>query len=145
MHPPEWPNRSFFSELLGLELLHREDGLARVAVTVEERHSNTVGIAHGGVLTSVMDTACGSAIAYQPSIGGKSVTTVSIQVSYLGPTFIGDRITATARCRGRGRRLITLDVEAVNQKGDVVAIGLCTLRVRTGDGTLRAEGPSGAG
>jgi acyl-CoA thioesterase len=144
MHSPDWPNRSHFSELLGLTLLHREDGLARVAVTVEERHSNTVGIAHGGVLTSVMDTACGAAMAYQPSIGGKGVTTVSIQVSYLGPTFIGDTITATARCRGRGRRLLTLDVEAANQKGEVVAIGLCTLRVRARDGSLRAEGTSGS-
>jgi acyl-CoA thioesterase len=118
---------------LGLVLEHREDGLARVSVLVEPKHANTLGVAHGGVLTSVMDTACGSAVAYQPSIGGKGVMTVSIQVSYLGASFVGDRITATARCRGRGKRLLTLDVEAANQKGDVVAIGLCTLRVRSGD------------
>src|SRR6476469_9285606 len=86
MHSPEWPGRSHFSELLGFVLEQREDGTAKVAVVVEPRHANTMGVAHGGLLTSLMDTACGAAIAYQPSIGGKGVMTVSIQVSYLGPT-----------------------------------------------------------
>jgi uncharacterized protein (TIGR00369 family) len=143
MHSAGWPNRSNFSELLGLVLVHREDGMARVSITIEPRHGNTAGIAHGGVLTSVMDTASGAAMAYQPSIGGKGVTTVSIQVSYVGPTFVGDTITATARCRGRGRRLLTLDIEAANQKGELVAIGMCTLRVRSGDGTIGGLPPGG--
>jgi acyl-CoA thioesterase len=135
MRSPGWPNASNFSELMGFRLLERVDGLAKVAVTVEARHANTLGIAHGGLLTSIMDTACGSAVAYQPSIGGKGVTTVSIQVSYLAPTFVGDTITATARRRG-GRRILTLDVEAQNQKGELLAIGMCTLRVRSGDGGI---------
>jgi uncharacterized protein (TIGR00369 family) len=136
MQASDWPNRSRFSELLGLELVHREDGMARVAVTIAEHHLNTNGTAHGGVLTTLMDTASGAAMAYQESIGKNGVATVSIQVSYLGPTFVGDTITATARCRGKGRRILTLDIQAENQKGEAVAIGICTLRVRSGSGTL---------
>jgi acyl-CoA thioesterase len=139
MRHPEWPNQSSFSDLLGFELVLREDGLAKIRVNVEPRHANTVGIAHGGVLTSIMDTACGTAVAFQPSIGGKGVTTVSIQVSYLAPTFVGDTVTATARLRGRGRRILTVAVEAENQHGESLAIGLCTLRVRAGDGTIVAS------
>jgi acyl-CoA thioesterase len=143
MHASDWPNRSPFSDLLGLRLIHREDGVARVAITVEERHANTNGTAHGGVLTSLADTACGAAMAYQESIGRKGVATVSIQLSYLGPAFVGDTVTATARCRGRGRRLLTLDIEAQNQRGEVVAIGLCTLRVRSGsDAIARGQKPA---
>lgn len=125
---------------MGLALIHREDGLARVAVTIADHHLNTNGTAHGGVLTSLMDTASGAAMAYQESIGKNGVATVSIHVSYLGPTFLGDTITATARLRGKGRRLLTLDIEATNQKGDAVAIGLCTLRVRSKPGAL-SRGP----
>ena len=139
MHLPDWPNRSHFSELVGLCLVHREDGLAKVAMTVEERHANTNGTAHGGVLTTLMDTACGTAMAYQESIGKNGVATVSIQVSYLGPTFVGDTITATARCRGRGRRLLTLDIDVENQKGETVAIGMCTLRIRSGSVAVSRE------
>jgi len=131
MQAPDWPNRSHFSELLGLRLDHREDGVARVSVVVTEQHCNTNGTAHGGVVTTLVDTACGSAMAYQESIGKNGVATVSIQVSYLAPVFVGDVLVATAHCRGRGRRLLTLDAEVTNQKGEVVAIGLCTLRVRS--------------
>jgi uncharacterized protein (TIGR00369 family) len=139
MRHPAWPNQSNYSDLLGFELHARDDGLAKVGVKVEARHANTAGIAHGGLLTSIMDTACGAAVAYQPSIDGKGVTTVSLQVSYLAPTFVGDTVVATARLRGRGRRILTVAVEAENQKGETLAIGLCTLRVRTGDGTIEAR------
>lgn len=140
MRHADWPSHSNFSELMGLELLERDDGMARVSVKVETRHANTAGIAHGGVVTSLMDTACGAAVAYQPSAGGKGVTTVSIQVSYLGAAFVGDTLTAVARRRGRGRRILTLAVETTNQKDEVLAIGLCTLRVRTGDGPVGGQG-----
>jgi acyl-CoA thioesterase len=133
----DWPNRSNFSELMGFRLIERSDGEAKVAVTVEEHHANTMGIAHGGLVSSVMDTACGAAVARQPSIGGKAVSTVSLQITYLGPTFVGDTLIATARRRGRGKQLITCDVEVVNPEGEAVAIGMCTLRVRSGDGPIR--------
>lgn len=131
-----FPSKSNFAAFLGLNFLERGDGTSRVAIVVEDRHANTHGIAHGGVLTSLMDTACGAAVAYQPSTGGKGVTTVSLHVTYLKPTFVGDTITASAHCRGRGRRLVTLDVQAENQDGELVAIGLCTLRIRSGEGKI---------
>lgn len=134
--PLDWPNRSNFSDLMGFRLVEHEDGRAVVEVSVEARHANTMGIAHGGVLTSVMDTACGAAVARQPSIDGKPVSTVSLQVTYLGPTFVGDTLRVVARRKGLGRRLITCDVEALTDDGRSVAVGLCTLRVRSGAGKL---------
>jgi uncharacterized protein (TIGR00369 family) len=132
----DWPNRSQFSEFMGFRLVEREDGRAVVEVSVRECHANTMGIAHGGLLTSVMDTACGAAVARQPSIDGRPVSTVSLQVTYLAPTFVGDTLRVTARRRGLGRRLLTCDVEAMNDQGEAVAIGLCTLRVRSNDGAI---------
>jgi len=140
MRSDGWPNRSSFSELLGFHLVSREDGAATVGVDVRAEHANTVGIAHGGLLSSLMDTACGAALAYQPSVGGRGVTTVSFQVTYLGATFVGDRVTATARRRGGGRRLVTLVVDAQNQAGEPLAVGLCTLRIRSGEGALKRRG-----
>lgn len=133
----DWPNRSNFSDLLAFRLLEREDGRAVVAVTVEERHANTMGVAHGGITPSLIDTASGAAVARQPSIDNKQVATVSLQASYLAPCFVGDTLTATARRRGSGRTLITCDVQVENQNGDLVAVGLCTLRVRSGQGEFR--------
>ncbi|HVU05772.1 MAG TPA: PaaI family thioesterase [Polyangiaceae bacterium] len=142
MQAPEWPNRSHYSDLIGLRLEHREDGAAQVSVEIAGAHCNTNGTAHGGVVTSLVDTACGAAMAYQPSIGGNGVATVSIQVSYLAPVFVGDVLTAASRCRGRGRRLLTMDAEVKNQKGEVVAIGICTLRVRSSGKVVSRGGNS---
>jgi len=139
MQAPDWPNRSAYSDLVGLRLLEREDGMARIGVTVTEAHVNTNGTAHGGVVTSIVDTACGAAMAYQSSIGKNGVATISIQVSYLAPAFTGDELVATARCRGRGRRILTLDAEVRNQKDELVAIGICTLRVRSSEKTVKRE------
>lgn len=131
-----FPNKSNFAALLGLNFVERGNGKSRVTISIDERHVNTHGIAHGGVLTTLMDTACGAAVAYSSSTSGKGVTTVSLHVTYLKPSFVGDTITATARSRGQGRRLITLEVQAENQAGELVAIGLCTLRVRSGEGKI---------
>jgi acyl-CoA thioesterase len=139
MQAPDWPNRSAYSDLVGLRLLERADGTARVGVTVTAAHVNTNGTAHGGVVTSLVDTACGAAMAYQSSIGKNGVATISIQVNYLAPAFIDDELVATARCRGRGRRILTLDAEVRNQKDELVAIGLCTLRVRSSEKTVKRE------
>lgn len=130
---------SHFAHYLGIRFIDREDGTARTSIEIEDRHANTHRIAHGGVITALLDTTCGLAVAYQPSIGGKGVTTVSLQVTYLGASFVGDTITATARRRGRGRRLVSLEVEAVNQKGEPVAIGMCTLRVRSNEGVIKRD------
>jgi uncharacterized protein (TIGR00369 family) len=130
----DWPNRSKFSDALGFELMEREDGRAVMQVTVEERHCNTMGAAHGGLMTSVMDAVSGAAVARQPSIDGKAVSTVSVNVTFVGPSLLGDRLTVTAERKGKGKRLLTCDVEATNQDGEIVAIGIVTLRVRSSDG-----------
>lgn len=130
----DWPNRSKFSDALGFELVEREDGRAVMQVTVEERHCNTMGAAHGGLMTSVMDAVSGAAVARQPSIHGKAVSTVSVNVTFVGPSLLGDRLRVTAQRKGTGKRLLTCDVEAINQDGEIVAIGIVTLRVRSSDG-----------
>jgi len=130
----DWPNRSNFSDALGFELVEREDGRAVMQVRVEERHCNTMGAAHGGLMTSLIDAVSGAAVARQPSIDGKAVSTVSVNVTFVGPSLLGDRVTVTAQRKGRGKRLLTCHVEAVNQEGEIVAIGVVTLRVRSGDG-----------
>jgi len=75
-------------------------------------------------------------VARQPSIEGKAVSTVSVNVTFVGPSLLGDRLRVTAQRRGKGRRLLTCDTEVVNQHGEPVAVGIVTLRVRSGDGNF---------
>lgn len=118
---------SRFASLLGMRILERTDGESRVELRVREEHANTRGIAHGGVVASLVDTAAGAAVAYQPSIGGRGVATVSLTTSYLAPARAGDVLRAHARRRGRGRRLVTCEVEVRDGDDTAIATALVTL------------------
>src|SRR5258708_34018180 len=83
-----------FAELLGFDLVERTDGRAVVECTVVAAHANTRGIAHGGIMSALMDTACGGAVAYQPASEGRPAGTVSPTVTYLHPAHAGDRARA---------------------------------------------------
>lgn len=118
-----------FAQHMGFELVEWEDGRAVAECLVKAEHANTRGIAHGGVLSALMDMACGGAVGYHPSVEGRGVVTVVLNVNYVHPAEVGDRVRAVGRRRGTGKRVIACDVEVTNQKGVTLALGLVTLRV----------------
>lgn len=118
-----------FADLLGFDLVERTDGRAVVECTVVSAHANTRGIAHGGVMSALMDTACGGAVAYQPSSENRPAVTVSLTVTYLHPAHVGDRLRAVAVRCGEPKRTLASQVEVTNQSGTVLAVGLATLRL----------------
>jgi uncharacterized protein (TIGR00369 family) len=130
-----------FADHMGFDLVERSDGRAVVECTVVAAHANTRGIAHGGVMSALMDTACGGAVAYQPSTEGRPAVTISLTVNYLHPAHVGDRLRAVAVRCGAGKesgptqrtprtpRTQVSQVQVENQSGTVLAVGLATLRV----------------
>ena len=108
-----------FREHNGLQVT---DG--RVVVDAGEEHLNPHGSVHGGLLASMLDVAMGEAVA---DAGGDSPVTVSLTVTYLEPGKPGT-MTATARVRKRGKRLIVVEGE-VTQDDDVLADALGTFSV----------------
>ena len=51
-----------FSQLLGMRCLEREKGRARYELEVGPEHLNRRGVAHGGVVASLLDTALGASV-----------------------------------------------------------------------------------
>ena len=51
------PHPAAFHDLLGIELVDWQDGLARVACMTGPQHMNRSGIVHGGVMLSLIDQA----------------------------------------------------------------------------------------
>ncbi len=117
-----------FREHIALQVEAGEEGVGHVLLDAGEEHLNPHGTVHGGVLASMIDVAMGTAVA---TTGGESPVTVSLTVTYLEPGQPG-RLTAEARVRKRGKRLIVVEAE-VTQDGDVVADALATFAaVRSG-------------
>ncbi|MGH7434348.1 MAG: PaaI family thioesterase [Polyangiaceae bacterium] len=128
-----------FADLLGFDLVERSDGRAVVECTVVPAHANTRGIAHGGIMSALMDTACGGAVAYQPSSGGRPAVTLSLTVTYLHPAHVGERLRAVGfRCESpaqpdasaRTPRTISARVEVTSGSGVLLAVGLATMRLK---------------
>ncbi len=78
-----------FIEQIGCELQRCENGEAEVTLTVDaDRHTNSFGVAHGGLLMTLLDVAMAKAARslYQhlPD-GGPGAVTVEMKTSFLRP------------------------------------------------------------
>ena len=116
-----------FREHVALEIEPQDDGSSVVAVDAQDEHLNPHGSVHGGVLATMIDVAMGTAVS---TTGGESPVTVSLAVTYLEPGRPG-RLEARARVRKRGKRLMVVEAEVV-QDGGVVVDALGTFSVRPG-------------
>jgi uncharacterized protein (TIGR00369 family) len=95
-----------FLELVG-PVYARGDGDERVfGMCVEERHRNVAGVAHGGLLATLVDFALGRAIN---SAAEEDAVTVSLTTDYLGPAKPGDWLEAHTEVERVGGRLAFAD------------------------------------
>ncbi|HEY1090858.1 MAG TPA: PaaI family thioesterase [Burkholderiaceae bacterium] len=84
----EFPIHIPFSQRLGFELLSMADGVAQVAVDVDEAHLNSWSVAHGGVLMTLLDVAMAHAarsIHVDQENFGPGVVTVEMKTSFMRP------------------------------------------------------------
>ena len=107
-----------FVHLLGIELLEKADGRARIAFTPAREHLNSWKSIHGGVVMSLLDTALSTASrALDPSCIG--CATVEMKTNFIaaasGPVF------AAGRAQRAGRSLIYAEGEVADAQGAVLA------------------------
>ena len=104
------------SAMLGIELIEYGDGWARTRMIVRDDMVNGYGMAHGGLVFAVADTAfacaCNSWGAVTVAAGG--------EISFVRPARLGDVLEATAAVRARFGRQGIYDV-TVRRGDEVVA------------------------
>jgi uncharacterized protein (TIGR00369 family) len=107
------------ARLIGLEIEQVSEGLVTFAFEPSEYHYNPLGTVHGGILTTVLDSAMGSAV-HSKLRAGLSYTTLELKVSFLRPV----RVT-TGRVRGEGKvvhlggRVATAEAHLVDENGEL--------------------------
>ena len=104
-------------DYLGVDIVPTADGCVRLELEVEEQHGNPYGILHGGVLTTMADTAMGAACL----MSNKKVVTVSITLEFMHPVQMGSRIITDAKVLHEGRHIITCECDMVDNYGKVYA------------------------
>lgn len=119
-------DRAPFNRWLGLEAVSWEHGAVelRLRARPEIMGHVAIGALHGGILASILDTACSVAVV---TATGESVFTVDMRVDYLRPA-TADIYTIRARVVRLGRTLATVDAEVESADGQKVACGRAVLQ-----------------
>ncbi|HEY6008975.1 MAG TPA: PaaI family thioesterase, partial [Geobacteraceae bacterium] len=86
---------------LGINLAEIGPRHAVMEVVVSEAHGNYFGGAHGGLIATLIDTVCFFPRPLLPS--GLLVTTTNLNVNYLRPAAVGDRLTARSELLHLGK------------------------------------------
>jgi uncharacterized protein (TIGR00369 family) len=97
-----------FVDLIGPVYARRDDGRRLFGIRIEERHRNARGVAHGGMLASLVDFALGRAIE-EDAEDGQARATVSLTTDYLRPVELGAWVVAHTEVERLGGTLAFAD------------------------------------
>ena len=122
--------------LLGATLTGVERGQVEIALPFREELTQQHGFLHAGVITTILDSACGyAALSVMPEDAG--VLSIEFKTNLLAPA-AGDRFIARGRVVRAGRTIIVCSGDVValqdgNKEQEVsVAIMLATMMVVQG-------------
>jgi uncharacterized protein (TIGR00369 family) len=108
-----------FASLCGVEALGFENGKTRLRLALKPEHGNNLGIAHGGVICTLLDIAMGTAARCTI---GVPVMTLDMQTSFIGPgrgVLIGE-----GRVLRAGRSILFCEAEVTAEDtGELIAKG----------------------
>jgi acyl-coenzyme A thioesterase 13 len=105
------PKPNPFNEMVGPFFERRRGTEVSLGLRIEERHTNSRGICHGGMLATLADLALGySALAAGKTAGGpdgirQSFVTVSLSLDFAGSAKVGDWVASEVEVHKTGARL----------------------------------------
>ena len=105
------------SKSLGIEVLAVGPGSATLTMTVRDDMLNGHDLCHGGLITTLAD----SAFAFACNAYNELTVASGFDVNLLAAGRLGDVLTATAREISRAGRTGVYDIAVVNQRGEAVA------------------------
>ena len=106
------------SKWLGMQILQVTPGQAVLQMTVRDEMLNGHDICHGGLITTLAD----SAFAFACNSYDELTVASGFTVDLLAPGRGGDVLTATCREVSKAGRTGVYDCEVVNQKGQRIAV-----------------------
>lgn len=115
-------------EAIMLEKLAQGDNRAKVAIPYNDHliGDPETGVVHGGVITTLLDTACGMSVRSDVELGGeKAIATLDLRIDYMRPATPGEKIYAEAECYRRTRNIAFVRGTAYHQDANK-PVATCT-------------------
>ncbi|HIF04447.1 MAG TPA: PaaI family thioesterase [Candidatus Poseidoniales archaeon] len=116
------PDRDGIAIALDIEYLEFGDGGCCVGVTLNEKHLNKGGVAHGAMMTTLLDKALGGALV---SLLKKEewCATAQLSTSFIDVGRSGERLLARGKVIRKGRGVAHLTGEVRAEDGRLIATG----------------------
>ena len=111
-------SRQGLMQLIGAELVAAADGRAVIEVPYRSDITQQHGYFHGGVVSTIADTACGYA-AFTTMPPDSSVLTVEFKINLMNPA-AGERLRAEATVHKSGKTLVVAGATVSAITGDRV-------------------------
>ena len=109
------------AELLGFALVEVEPGHAVFEVTPGEQHYNPIGVVHGGLAMTLLDSAMGCAVQTQIPAGG-GYTTLEAKTNLVRPiTGSTGKLRAIGKLVHLGKRVATAEGRLEDREGKLYA------------------------
>ena len=114
---------SGYYKLLGITIYDLKKGRAELHIKLGEKHEHLFKKVHGGVISSIIDSAAGAAaLSLRPM---NKVATAEMTVNYFRPVKNGE-IVSRAFVLSKSSKTVTIQVR-VSHRRKLIAIGICTM------------------
>ena len=108
-------------DTLDFEDFRPEAGRVVVTMRAQEFHYNPLGTVHGGVLSTLLDTAAGCAVHTTLAVG-EGYTSLDLTVKFLRPVTVASGVlTCEGTVLQRGRRTALAQAQLTDEAGKLVA------------------------
>jgi uncharacterized protein (TIGR00369 family) len=130
---PGWMRWGFsdptrYNSFLGPMMVRIEDGIARVRMTPERRHSNLRDNMHGGALLGFIDVSLFAASRAFGLITAGSAVTLDLSAQFIGGGKIGEPIEARVELLKETGRMLFLRGLVVQEEGGTISSFSGTIR-----------------
>ena len=117
------------SALIGMETFGGVEGSMHVELVPRPEHYNPLGTVHGGVLSTLLDTAAGCSVHSTLAVG-EGYTSLDLTVKFLRPVTVDSgRLRAEGSVIHRGRRTALAEAVLVDAAGKQVAHATSTCMI----------------
>ena len=121
-------NISPYPSLLSMNLVDIGIGFAEVQIVTEDKHMQLLGVVHGGVLASLIDTVAFWAVYYGIEHHDAWLTSVDLKLNYLSPA-TSKKLIAKGRQIKVGRKLCYAEAQVNTEDDRIIAHGTSTLMI----------------
>jgi uncharacterized protein (TIGR00369 family) len=129
---------SHFSGVAGPFYARREGRQVSLGLRVEERHLNSRGTCHGGLLATLADLSLGYACVAATEDGpGKNFVTIDLAIEYMAVTRAGDWLYSEVQ-------VLNADSRTAAATGHLMVEGNPVARITANFRLARSRGPAGS-